>query len=250
MSGQTGDAKYRALNVDGTRAVAAAAAAESVRQLIFASSVKAIGEGGDDPLSDDSPEKPNDAYGLSKLEAEQVLYEISEREGLPVTILRFPLVYGPGVKGNVRRLLDAVWRGLPIPIGGVRNVRSMLGVDNIVGFISRLLQTPLVSRRPFLLSDRESVSTETLVRMIGTGLGRRPRIVKVPLRLTRCLAEIGDLVARSGIRVLTSDQVNRLTTSLIVDSSRAWREAGMNPPASLEDGIARTTAWYQSEACC
>jgi UDP-glucose 4-epimerase len=105
---------YRAVNVDGTRALAEAAAAESVRQVIFASSVKAIGEGGDASLSDNSPEKPQDAYGRSKLEAEQLLYEISAREGLPVTILRFPLVYGPGVKGNVRRLFDAIWRGLPL----------------------------------------------------------------------------------------------------------------------------------------
>ena len=247
MSDRAGEAIYRAVNVEGTRAVAQAAAAESVRQIIFASSVKAIGEGGDASLSDDSAERPQDAYGRSKLEAEQLLYEIAERGEVPVTILRFPLVYGPGVKGNVRRLLGAIWRGLPIPVGGVRNTRSMLGVDNIVAFIGQILQAPLVSQRPFLLSDRESVSTETLVRMIGTGLGRRPRIVKLPLRLLRGLASVGDLVARSGIPALTNAHVDRLIGSLIVDSSRAWREADIDPPVSLEVGITRTAAWYLSE---
>jgi nucleoside-diphosphate-sugar epimerase len=102
-----------------------------------------------------------------------------------------------------------------------------------------------VSQRPFLLSDREVVSTESLVRMIGTGLGRQPRIVKLPLRFLRGLAALGDLVALSGLPALTSKHVDRLTTSLIVDSSRAWREAGINPPVSIEAGIARTAVWYK-----
>jgi nucleoside-diphosphate-sugar epimerase len=241
---QTGEAIYRAVNVDGTRAVAEAAAAERVAQMIFSSSVKAIGEGGDAPLSDESVEKPQDAYGRSKLEAEQILSQISKRDGLPVTILRFPLVYGPGVKGNLRRLLDAVWRGLPIPVGSVRNARSMLGLENIAAFIGQLLHAPLVSQRPFLLSDRETVSTETLIRLIGTGFGREPRVVKLPLRFLRGLASVGDIVARSGIPALTSDQVDRLAGSMIVDSSRAWREVGMEPPVPLRVGMARTCAWY------
>jgi nucleoside-diphosphate-sugar epimerase len=248
MSGATADGEFRAVNIDGTRAVAEAAVAESVSQLIFSSSVKAVGEGGEAPLSDDSPENPQDAYGRSKLEAEQRLFEIADDEGLAVTILRFPLVYGPGVKGNMRRILNAVWRGLPVPVGDVDNARSMLGVGNLVAFISRLIQEPLVSPRPYLLSDREAVSTETLVRMIGRELQRAPLVVKLPVGLLRRLATVGDLVARWGMPALTSEHVDRLTGSLIVDSSRAWRDARMNPPVSLEDGIARTAKWYVSEA--
>jgi nucleoside-diphosphate-sugar epimerase len=248
MSGTVADAAFRAVNIDGTRAVALAAAAEAVTQLIFSSSVKAVGEGGDAPLSDESPENPLDAYGRSKLEAEQRLSEIAQSEGLPVTILRFPLVYGPGVRGNMRRIFDAVWWGLPIPIGSVHNARTLLGVGNIVAFITRLLQEPLVSRRPYLLGDRETVSTETLVRMIGTDLKRVPRLVKLPLRFLRGLASVGDIVAHLGVPALTSAHVDRLTGSLIVDSSRAWREACISPPVPLEDGIARTAEWYLSQA--
>ena len=244
MSGTGADAEFRAVNVDGTRAVAQAAAAESVSQLIFSSSVKVLGEGGELPLSDDSPENPLDAYGRSKLEAERSLTEIADREGLLATILRFPLVYGPGVKGNMRRIFDAVWRGFPIPIGAEQNARTMLGIDNMVAFVSGLLRKPLAGKRPFLLSDRETVSTETLVQMIGTDLKRHPRIVKLPRALLRGVAAVGDIAARAGLPALTSAHVDRLTGSLIVDSSRAWLEAGIDPPVSLENGLAGTAAWY------
>jgi nucleoside-diphosphate-sugar epimerase len=247
ISRRVSEAIYQATNVVGTRVVAEAAAAESVRQFIFASSVKAIGDAGDAPLSDESPENPTDAYGRSKLEAERLLYEISGRRGLPVTVLRFPLVYGPGVKGNLRRLFDAVWWRLPIPVGRAINARSLLGIDNLTAFVDRLLQQPLVSERPFLLSDAEAISTEGLVRIIGSGLGRRPRIVKLPLRVLRGLASAGDIVARSGIVILTSAHVDRLVGTMVVDSTRAWSEVGIKPPVSLELGIARTAAWYRSE---
>lgn len=247
MSNHGGSEAYRALNVEGTRRVAEAAIAESVGQIIFASSVKAIGEGGLTPLSDATPEQPQDAYGRSKLEAEHLLYELCEGQGTPITVLRFPLVYGPGVKGNVRRLFDAVWRRLPIPVGRVRNARSMLGVDNIAAFVSHLLQRPIVSQRPFLLSDGEDISTESLVQLIGNGLGRKPRVVKLPLGLLRAAAAIGDVVIRTGIPALTTAHVDRLLGSLIVDSSRAWQEVGVTPPVSIELGMARTSAWYLSD---
>jgi UDP-N-acetyl-alpha-D-quinovosamine dehydrogenase len=244
MADQGGDAAYRAVNVDGTRGVALAAAAESVGQVIFSSSVKAIGEGGSIALCDTTPEEPQDAYGRSKLEAERLLFEISERERLPVTVLRFPLVYGPGVKGNVRRLFDAVWRGFPIPVGGVHNRRSLLGIDNILSFLSRILATPVVSQRPFLLSDAETISTEGLVELIGSGLGRKPRIVRLPISVLRGVAGVGDVLALSGFPSFSSKHLERLIGSLTIDSSRAWREAGINPSASLQAGITQTAEWF------
>lgn len=112
---------YRKVNVSGTLAVAQAAAAEGVKHVIFTSSVKAIGEAADGMLNDSTEPRPVDAYGRSKLEAERTLQRVAAEEGFLATIVRLPLVYGPGVKGNVVRLLDAVWRGIPLPIGGIRN---------------------------------------------------------------------------------------------------------------------------------
>ena len=237
---------YRATNVEGTRAVAEAAAAEVVGQIIFASSIKAISEGGADPLNDDTPSMPRDAYGRSKLEAEEALRRVSQREGLPATILRFPLVYGAGVKGNVRRLFDAVWNGLPLPVGQIQNQRTMLGVDNLIAFLRRIVEHPITSDKAFGLGDRESESTEALIRMIGAALDRPPRIVVVPPRILHLLARIGDAASMIGARVSTSEQLKRLTGSLVIDSTRAWEAAGLEPPVSLASGIERTAVWYRS----
>ena len=244
MFDERADEAYRLTNVEGTRAVAKAAAAESVRHVIFSSSVKAVGEGGEVRLTCDTPEAPQDAYGRSKLEAERILAEVCDAAGIVSTVVRFPVVYGPGVKGNILRLFDAVWRGIPVPVGGIANARSMLGIDNILGFLAVILDRPPASGKPFLLSDGEAVSTERLVKLIGEKLGRTARVVGVPIGLLRLFAAAGDAIASLGMPIFTSGQLERLTGSLVVDSSAAWRAAGIAPPVSLDVGIGRTAAWY------
>lgn len=245
---ERGDAEalYRRVNVDGTLAVAQAAAAEGVAQLIFTSSVKAIGEVADGTLDDSTEPRPVDAYGRSKLEAERTLQRVAAEAGFLATIVRLPLVYGPGVKGNMLRLFDAVWRGIPLPVGGIPNERSLLGIDNLVGFTLRILDQPVQSSRPFLLSDGEAPSTESLVRMIGSALGRDPRIVKFPVGALRAIGRAGDLAAHWGIRVVTSGDIHRLTQSLRIDSSRAWTAAGITPVVPLDEGMRRVAHWYIS----
>jgi nucleoside-diphosphate-sugar epimerase len=245
---ERGDAEalYRKVNVDGTLAVAQAAAAEGVAQVIFTSSVKAIGEVAGRMLDDSTEPQPVDAYGRSKLEAERTLQRVGAEAGFEATIVRLPLVYGPGVKGNVLRLFDAVWRGIPLPIGGIRNERSLLGIDNLVGFTLQILEEPVRSSTPFLLSDPEAASTESLVRMIGSALGRKPRIVNVPIGVLHAMGRAGDLGTSWGIRVVTSADIRRLTRSLRIDSSRAWAAAGITPVVPLDEGMRRVAQWYIS----
>lgn len=245
MSATDREGLYRAVNVEGSRSVGEAAAAESVTHLVFASSVKAIGEGGATAVSDATPPHPVDTYGESKLEAEKTLYEIGERRRVAVSVLRLPLVYGPGVKGNMRRILDAVSRGFPLPVGGVRNERSMLGIDNLTALLARILELPAETRRPMLVSDAESVSTESLVRMIASALGKRPRILKLPPGIIRGLGEIGDFASTIGLQFFSSAAADRLLHSLRVDSSRAWQIAGFKPPIPLDEGIHRVANWYR-----
>jgi nucleoside-diphosphate-sugar epimerase len=242
------DEVYTKINVEGTRAVAEAAAVEGVGQIIFASSVKAIGEGGSTILNDVTEPRPRDAYGRSKLAAEGVAYRIAADSGMSLTVLRFPLVYGPGVKGNVLRLFNAVWRGIPLPVGGIRNRRSMLSTGNLGAFVARLLEHPLASTQPFLLSDGDDLSTESLVRAIGDALGRKPKIFTVPMGLLRGLARVGDAATIFGLRLPTSVQIDRLTGSLIVDSSRAWNAAKISPALSLHDGLTLTAQWYRDRS--
>ncbi len=240
------EALYRQVNVGGTLAVAEAAAAEGVQQIIFASSVKAIGEVADGAFDDSTVPRPVDAYGRSKLEAERALHRFAGEAGFKATIVRLPLTYGPGVKGNVLRLFDAVWHGVPLPVGGIRNERSMLGIENLVAFVIRMLERPVESSRPFLLSDDEAPSTASLVRMIGSALGREPRIVNLPVGVMDAIGRVGDLAAKLGMPVVTSADMSRLTQSLRIDSSRAWDAAGMPPLVPLEEGIRRVARWYIS----
>lgn len=237
---------YRAINVEGTRNVAEAAAAESVRQIIFSSSVKAIGEGGVTELNDSTQPKPADAYGRSKLEAEQALYEIARRSGIAATVMRFPLVYGPGVKGNMMRLFDAVWNGMPLPLGRVDNRRSMINTANIAAFVSEAIDRPLGTDLPFLVSDSDTVSTKSLAQMIGRGLGRKPNTVAVPVAFLRAIGRMGDAVEKVGIHLPNGAQIERLVGSLVIDSSRAWKAVNVYPPQSLEEGIRVTAEWYRT----
>jgi len=146
------------------------------------------------------------------------------------------------------RLFDAVWRGIPLPVGRIRNERSMLAIDNLTAFILRIIEKPLQGDTPFLLSDSERPSTEALVRVIADRLGRPANILNVPAGLLRFVGVLGDLVALVGPRIVGIDQIERLTTSLRVDSSRAWRAAGIERPVSLEQGIERTANWYRERA--
>lgn len=154
-------ASYRTVNVDGSRRLAEQAAAAGVRRLVYLSSIKVNGEKtahGAPFLFSDAP-APEAAYGVSKWEAEQVLWDVSARTGLEVVVVRPPLVFGPGVKGNLARLLQLVRLGLPLPFSAVQNKRSLIGLDNLVDLLIRCVDHPAAAGQTFLVSDGEDLST-------------------------------------------------------------------------------------------
>jgi nucleoside-diphosphate-sugar epimerase len=230
------DTTYQRVNVDGTRRLAEACAAASVRRLVFLSSVKVNGEeSGTSPYTVDSVPRPLDVYGRSKLDAEKALADVSARTGLAFTIVRTPLVYGPGVKANFLRLMSAVDRGIPLPFGRIRNRRSLTYVKNLTDALVHVAcQDPAVGRT-YLVSDGDDVSTAELVRRIAVSLGRSPRLLPVP---TSLLHIAGVLTARGAA-------VRRLTGSLTVDTSALRRETGWMPPYTMAEGLRETAAWYR-----
>lgn len=238
------DEFYRVTNVAGTRTVAKAAAEAGVRRIVFASSVKAVSDGGIDVITDDTATAPADAYGMSKLQAEEALFDIGNRTSLAINVLRLPAVYGPGVKGNILRLLRAIWTGRPLPIGGVRNGRTMLGLDNLAEFVVRLLDRPPKTEPPFLVSDRETLSTPQFVTLMARLLERSPRIISLPVGLLRTGGHIGDVFCRLGLPSLSSRDVHRLTSSLRIDSSRGWGYVQAEPPRQIQSGLAKMCSWY------
>jgi nucleoside-diphosphate-sugar epimerase len=226
--------QYRATNVEGTAALARAAVDAGVRSFVFVSTVKVHGEETSaHPYSERDSPRPQDAYGRSKREAEQVLSEIASDSAMRVSILRPPLVYGPGVRANFLRLLRAVDRALPLPLGAIDNRRSMIYLGNLADAI-RVASEAEEGHGTFLVSDGEDISTADLFRRLAGHMRRPVRLL--PLS-TQLLAVAGKLIG-------ASSAVRRLTGSLQVDS-RAFREAFQwTPPSTLDEGLAATVTWY------
>ena len=229
------EAAIRRVNVDGAARLAEAAAG-SVRRFVFLSSVKVHGEdSGDRAFVETDPLRPEDAYGRSKLEAEQALAQIAARSRMELVVLRPPLVYGPGVKANFLRLVKWVDSGWPLPFANVLNRRSLIYLGNLVDAVIRCAAHPDASG-PFLVGDNESVSTAELVSRIGRALERPARLASVPPALLRL----------AGYTAGRGDEARRLTGNLVVDASRARRVLDWSPPFTLDQGLAETARWFAS----
>ena len=223
---------FHRVNALGTVRLAEQAAAAGVKRLVFLSSIKVNGEGSPDPYRETDPPAPCDPYAISKWEAEQGLHDIAARTGLEVVILRPPLVYGPGVKANFRRLMDAVRKGIPLPFGSIDNRRSMLYLENLVDAIRVCIEHPAAANKTYLISDGKDVSTPDLVRRLARAMNRPARLLPVsPALLTAAATLLGK-----------RDQVARLLGSLTLDSSAIRRDLGWTPPYTLDDGLRMTVS--------
>lgn len=232
-------AEYRKINVQGTERLARSAAELGIRRLLFLSSVKVNGERTEKrPYAENDVPRPEDAYGVSKWEAEQALARVAAETGLEVVVLRPPLIYGPGVKGNFLRLMNFVARGLPLPLGAIANRRSLIYAGNLADAIVKALAAREVTGKTYLLNDGEDVSTPALVRLLARSLGVKSRLIPVPL------AVLGLAATLAGKRA----ELERLAGSLQVDSTRIRRELGWQPPFTLAQGLEQTARWYHSRS--
>ncbi|NLR99416.1 SDR family oxidoreductase [Rhizobium sp. P38BS-XIX] len=227
-------AAFRAVNVDATANLARQAASAGVRRFIFLSSIKVNGEAtaaGKPFRASDTP-NPDDAYGRSKLEAEQALLAIGAETGMEVVIIRPPLVYGPGVKANFASLMKLSARPFPWPFGAVRNRRSLVYVGNLVDFMLLCARHPLAGNRVFLISDGEDLSIGQLISKLSLAKGKKALMLPVPPALLEGLAAILGRKAAA----------QRLLGSLQVDISETRESTGWSPPYSVEEGLAATVA--------
>ncbi|QXI34984.1 UDP-glucose 4-epimerase family protein [Pseudomonas promysalinigenes] len=224
--------EFRKVNVEGTLNLARQAAEAGVRRFIFISSIKVNGElsSPGQPLRADDAPAPQDAYGRSKLEAEQGLQQLAAATGLELVVIRPVLVYGPGVKANFRSMLGWVQRGIPLPLGALGNRRSLIFVDNLVDLVLTCIDHPLAANQVFLGSDGQDVTLSDLLRALGRALGRPARLLPVPPALLRALAR---LLGRG-------DMAQRLLGWLQVDIEKNHRLLGWTPPHTLEQGLKLT----------
>lgn len=220
---------YREVNVDGMANLARQAAAAGVQRFVFVSSIKVNGEftWANQPFTVDDAPAPLDAYGLSKWEAEQVLRQIAAETGMEVVIIRPPLVYGPGVKGNFASMVQWVRQGVPLPLGAVHNRRSLVALDNLVDFITLCgspERSPQAANQTFLVSDGDDVSTTELLRRVAQAYEVPPRLLSVPAGLMRSAAR---LLGKAAV-------ADRLLGSLQVDASKARELLGWTPPVTMQ----------------
>jgi nucleoside-diphosphate-sugar epimerase len=228
-------AEYRAVNVEGTRQLATAAAEAGARRFVFVSSVKVHGEASHTaPFTAHSPMAPVDAYSRSKVEAEDALHEIESRSGLEVVVVRPPLVYGPGVGANFLTLLKAVGRGWPLPLGRVDNRRSLIYVDNLADVLLLAAVHQDAAGRAFLVADGPPVSTSELIRRMARALNRPVRLLAVPEPWLRLAGRVAG----------RSSAVDRLLGSLEVDDSPTRQLLGWREPVPPDEALRRTASWF------
>lgn len=223
---------FHLANTESTRQLAEQAAEAGVKRLVFLSTVKVIGEntgkfGSREIFTNNDMPNPQDAYAISKLKAEEVLWKVSAKTGLEVVIVRLPLVYGKDVKGNLARLIKLVKSGIPLPLSMIKNQRSMIGIDNLVDLIICCTEHPNAAGKTFLVSDGEDLSTSELINLIASSMGQKARLFPFPLFLLKFLATIFG----------RKKEINSLVGSLKIDSNHTKEILNWKPPFSVEEGI-------------
>jgi UDP-4-keto-D-QuiNAc 4-reductase len=228
-------AEYRLVNTAATAALARQGAAAGVRRFVFLSTIGVNGpETHGLPFRPDDPPAPHTPYALSKLEAELELGRIGNETGIEIVVIRPPLVYGPEAPGNFARLLLALWRGIPLPLGAIHNRRSLVALGNLVDLIASAAAHEAAANRTLLVCDDEDVSTPDLLRRIGFALGRPARLLPVPVRVIRGAAL---LVGRPEL-------AQQLCASLQIDLGATRSVLGWKPPVRVTEALEETAQHF------
>ncbi len=240
------DETYRTINVLGTRHLLDAAVSNGVRRFVFFSSIKAMGEGTDGCLDETSPSAPSTAYGRSKLEAEEAVFDYGRRFGLHVVCLRLPLVYGVGNKGNLTRMIQAIDRGFfpPLKIG---NRRSMVHVSNVVEAALLVARSPQANGKCYIVSDGVAYSTTEIYGMIREALGKNIPRWHVPLPVLKIFGRIGDGIGwiRGRRFLFDSEALQKLTGSAWYSSEKIMKDLGSRPLLTFPQALGDMVGQYR-----
>lgn len=226
---------FRMVNVEGTTRLYQQASQAAVKRFLFLSTIKVNGEStNQSPFQADDPKVPADPYGVSKKEAEDRLLSLAKESDTEVVIIRPPLIYGPGVKGNFLRLAKLVSLSWPLPLGNTENKRSLVYIDNLCSFLTTCVEAPNCGNQVFLVSDGSDLSTTDLFKLMAQGLGKRSFLFSFPASLIHFFAR---MLGRTS-------EYDRLFGSLQVSIEKNKELVDWTPPVSPEEGIQATMKWY------
>jgi nucleoside-diphosphate-sugar epimerase len=227
-------AAFRKVNTLGTARLAEQAEAAGVRRFVLLSSVKAaLDTSGLTPVTESEPPAPRTPYGISKLQGEQALRAAAGK--MEIVILRPPLVYGPGVRANFLALLKMVDRGIPLPLGSVRNLRNLIARGNLVDAILKVSEGPAAVGGTFYVTDGAPLSTSDLIRELARALGKPTRLMPFPQQLMRLTAAV----------LRRADAADSLLGSLVVSDAALRAATGWVPPLTARAAFAEVAAWYK-----
>jgi nucleoside-diphosphate-sugar epimerase len=228
--------EFRKVNVEGTLRLARRAAESGVKRFIFISSIKVNGEStvlGKPFKANDFP-APADPYGVSKYEAEEALKQLSLDTGMEVVIIRPPLVYGPGVKANFLSMLSWLNKGVPLPLGAIRNRRSLVAIGNLVDLIVTCIEHPAAANQIFLVSDGDDLSTPQLLQCLARALGKKAWLLPLP---EWSLKLVASAIGRRAV-------AQRICGSLHVDIDKNRKLLDWAPPIKVEAAMRQTARQY------
>jgi len=225
------------VNAEGTAALATAAMAAGVGRFVFVSTSKVMGEKNrEGPFRETDAPAPEDAYALSKWAGEKAVLDVCRQGRMQPVIVRPPLVYGPGAKGNMLALLKLCRMAPPLPLAAVDNRRSLIAVANLADALAVCVRHPKAAGQIYFVSDGEDISTPELVRRLGAALGRPAKLFPMPTAVLRYSALLVGQTAVAG----------RLIESLQVDDQKIRRELRWTPPVGMVKALGDMAAWFAS----
>lgn len=228
--------KFEKNNHHATKKLIEDASEAGVKRIIFLSTIKVNGEKTIKgiPFNQNSKNNPQDSYALSKLKAEDELIKASKKNNIEITIIRIPLVYGPGVKANFLKLIDIVYKKIPLPFGNINNLRSLIYVENLVDFLYVCAESVNAKNQIFLLSDPYPISTTKLIKIVANVMKIKPIFLPIPKIILRIIFFF----------LGKSESINKLILSLEIDPKFAYQTLNWNPPFSTLEGLKKTTKWF------
>ena len=215
--------------------------ASDASKFVFVSSVKAVADKVEGPLTENHIPAPTTDYGKSKLMAEQYILAQSLPPGKALYILRPCMIHGPGNKGNLNLLYKLISKGIPYPLAAFENKRSFLSVENLCFVIRELLERDDIPSGIYNVADDETLSTNDLIKLIAEAAEKKPKLWKTNPGLIRTLAKLGDIFKLP----LNTERLNKLTENYIVDNSKIKNALGKEFPVQAREGIIKTIKSFQ-----